>query len=195
LIDPAKWNAKDGLPYNKSLKDVDYKNLKTDLDKLRTKIETELNVATNNKEEINQQWLQDNMDSYFGRVKKTEKDRFVNVIKAYIDYLTRKIQNNRKGGAEVGTNKRYKVLKSKIEKFEKQRKKKVYVKEVGRTKFIEELETFLFDVDRLNINYVGRLMKRLKKVCTWITLTDKSIQAYPQLSQIQGYTAEAEKVF
>jgi integrase len=190
-IDPEKWSTETNLP--KKSNDIELKNLKTDLQKLATTIETNLNTATENGIDISGDWLQQQIDKKQGKVKTTDVDRLTNCIQAYIDYLPRKKQRNNKRGATIGTIKKHKSLKVKIENFEAYRKKKILVKDVG-LKFTEELEKYFYEVDRLNPNTVGNYLRFMKTVCTWAS-NEKGIPAHPQLNRIKSYSDEATKVF
>ncbi len=191
VIDPEKWSTETNLP--KKGGNVSQKNLKTDLEKLANTIETNLNTATGNGIEIDSKWLQQQINNFQGKVKTTDEDRLINCLQGYIDFLPRKKQRNGKRGAAAATIQKYQSLKVKIENFEASRKKKILVKDVG-LKFIEELEKYFYEVDKLGSNTTGRYIKFLKTVCTWAE-NEKGIPAHPQLKRIKGYTDEAAKVF
>lgn len=190
FVNPAKWSKKTNLPLQN---DEELKNLETSLTKLSTKIKENLNEATKNKIDISGDWLQEQIDTIHGKVKKTDADLLVNSIQSYIDFLPRKKLRNGKRGATVRSIGRYKVVKNKIVLFEKYRKKKILIKHVGLD-FIEEFEKYLTDYEKLNVNTVGRYIKFLKTICLW-ALNSKKIQAHPELNQIRGYSEKAFKVF
>lgn len=190
FIDPEKWSTETNLP--KQGGDVSQKNLKTELQKLATTIEEKLNDATKTGIEISGDWLQQQINSKQGKVKTTDLDRLTNCIQAYIDYLPRKKQRKGKRGVSLRTIMKHKSLKVKIENFEAYRKKKILVKDVG-LKFIEELEKYFYEVDKLGDNTTGSYIKFLKTVCNWAQ-NKKGIPAHPQLQSIEYYTEEAAKV-
>lgn len=188
-IDPDKWSTETHLP--KKGGDTNQKNLKINLEKLKVQIEENLNKIEKGTE-ITSDWLQLQIDLFHGRIKTTDKDLLTNCVQDYIDYLPRKKQRNGKRGVTASTIKKYKTLKVKIENFQKHRKKKVTVKDVG-LKLIDELEKYFLETDRLGENTTGRYIKFVKTVCLWAN-THNNIPAHPQLDQIQGYTEDAAKV-
>ncbi len=190
IVNPNDWSKKTNLPLQN---DVDLKNLKTDLTNLKAAIETNLNEANKKNAEINGDWLQSQIETFQGKVKTTDKDSLVNCIQGYVDFLPRKKQRNGKRGVSVSTIKKYKSLKVKIEGFEKFRKKKINVQDVG-LKFIDELEKYFLDIDLLNGNTTGRYIKFVKTVCLWAS-SEIGLKPHSQLTKIKGYTDEAAKVF
>jgi integrase len=190
IINPKDWSKDTSFP---KPNDADLKNLKTELRDLTTHIEKQLNQATGKGIDISGEWLQQQIDIFQSKVKTTDSDRLTNCIQEYIDYLPRKKQRNGKRGVAESTVKKYKTLKVKIEEFEKYRKKKITVKDVG-LKFIDELEKYFLEVDTLNGNTTGRYIKFVKTVCLWAA-NDREIPAHPQLKQIKGYTDEVAKVY
>ena len=190
VINPKKWSTETDYPKQN---DEELKNLKTDLIDLANNIEKRLNIATNNKVDINGGWLKEQIDALQGKVKQKDAVRLINSIQAYIDYLPRKKLRNEKRGATLSTIARYKTVKNKINEFEQYRGRKILVKNVG-TKFIEEFEQYLIDVDKLNINTIGRYIKFVKTVCMFASNTN-NIATNPTLNQIKGYSEKAHKVF
>ncbi len=189
-IDPEKWSFETNLPKQK---DDQQKNLKSHLGKLSAEIEINLNEAAKNGLDIDSVWLQEQIDIFNNKVKTTDTDRLVNCIQNYINYLPRKKMKKNKRGATIGTIRKHKSLKVKIENFEAYRKKPIAVKDVG-LKFIEELEEYFYEVDQLGPNTVGNYIKYLKTVCTWAA-NEKDIQAHPQLNRIKSYGNEGAKIF
>ncbi len=190
IINPDNWSNETNLPKQN---DVENKQLRIDLKNLATEIETRLNAATSSGEEITGDWLQQQIDSIQGKVKTTDYDRLVNCIQGYIDYLPKKKLPKGKRGATIGTIKKYKVLINKIEQFEKFRGKKILVKDVGKS-FMDELENYWLDTDRLSLNTTGRHLVHIKTICLWAAKFH-DIPTNPKLNQIQGYSSEAAKVF
>jgi integrase len=189
VINPGYWSNEIGLP---NQKEVESKQLRIDLKKLSTEIESRLNTATSSGEEITGDWLQLQIDSITGKQKKTDEDRLTNYIRTYINNLQFKERANGKQGAARGTNQKYTTLFHKVEDFEKFKKKHYYVKDVD-TKFRTEFLTFLKDVDKLNNNSAGRYIIFLKTVCN--DAKNNGIETNPQLKQVKGFKEEALKVF
>lgn len=106
--------------------------------------------------------------------------------------MPRKKQRKGKRGVSLRTIMKHKSLKVMIENFEAYRNKKILVKDVG-LKFIEEMEKYFFEVDKLSDNTTGSYIKFLKTVCLWAQ-NKKGILAHKELQSIEYYTDEATKV-
>lgn len=190
VINPSNWSDATNLP---KPNDEELKSLKTNLGKLKNKIEENLNSATSNGIEISGDWLHEQINTITGKVKTTENDRLINCCNVYIEFLPHKKQRNGKRGVTQSTITRYNAVKNKIDEFEEYRKKKILVKDVG-LKFIEEFETYLSDVDKLGVNSINRCIKFVKTVCLWAT-TAKNIPAHKELNKIKGYGEKASIIF
>ena len=188
VIDPNKWSVDTNLPKQN---DDDNKNLKTDLQKLGTAIEKNLNKAVLAKEEISGEWLQNQIDSIQGIKKKTDKNCLVNYIQAYIDQLPYKDYGREKRTAH-STIQKYTTLKNKLSAFEKYKKKRYYIKDVDPT-FRNNLLKYFVEVDKLSSNTAGRYIRFLKSVC--IDAGKKGFDISNQLTDVKGFTEKASKVF
>lgn len=189
LINPNDWSSKTNQPKQG---DETLKELKNNLGKLATAIETNLNKATANKEEITGNWLQEQIDAYHGKKKKTDLDRLTNYIQYYIDNLPYKVFSGGKTGVVHNTIQKYTTLKNKIVEFEKYKKKRFYIKDVG-LKFGKELTKYFLEVDKLSTNSTGRYVKYLKSVCN--DAKENGIETHPQLKSIRGITAKSSKIY
>lgn len=181
VIDPNKWNKKNGLPQKGG--DKNQKNLKTKLQNLANDIEDNYNDAIAKGEEISGEWLQEQIDSILNRKKSTDEDRIITYMQLYIENLPYKVSGNGKTGEKVSTVKKYKTLKKKIEAFEKYRKKKFYIRDVG-VKFATELTKYFREVERLSVNTAGRYIKYLKTMCS--DAETNGIKVHRQLRDIRG---------
>lgn len=188
-IDPKGWSTKTSSPLQN---DESLKKLKNDLGKLKNSIEKNLNSATATGAEISGDWLQEQIDLILSKKKKTDVDRLTNYIQVYIDKLPYKEFPNAKRGVARGTIQKYNTLKTKIEDFEKFKKKQFYVKDVD-LKFRNDLLTYFTGTDKLNSNSAGRYIRFLKTVCLDADLNDYPVNK--QLKQIKGFTEKATKVF
>ncbi len=188
VINPAKWSKETGLPKKN---DTENKNLTVKLKELANEIEKRLNEATSKGTEITGDWLQWQIDNIQGKRKKTDADRLSNYIQIYMDKLKYKVFAGGKTGVVHNTYQKYTTLKSKIESFEKYKKKKYFVKDVGLT-FANELAMYFFDIEKLSKNSAGRYLKYLKTVCT--DAKNNGFTAHPQLNQIKGFSEKAAKV-
>lgn len=185
VIDPDNWSSKTNLP---KPNDEDLKKLKTDLGKLSTKIEENLNKATAAGVEISGDWLQDKIDSILGKKEKTDLDYLVNYFQYFIENLPDKIQKNNKQGVAETTLKKYKTIKNKIIEFETFQKKRFLVKDVN-TRFKNDLLKYFRDTDKLAISSRGRYLKYVKTVC--LDAKENGIETDPQLDKIKGFTGKS----
>lgn len=188
VIDPDKWSQKTNLP---NQNDADLKNLKTDLQKLATKIEQNLNKAISEKEEITGDWLQNQIDSIQGIKKKTDETRLVNYIQEYINQLPYK-DYGREKRTSLSTIGKYSTLKNKIIEFEKFKNKRYYLKDVDPV-FRNNLLRYFIETDKLSSNTAGRYIKFLKTVC--LDAWKKGFEVSYQLPDVKGFTEKASKVF
>jgi integrase len=189
-IDPVKWSTETNLP--KKGGDIDQKNLKTELQDLANHIEKQLNKAVSKSIDITGYWLQQQIDTYQGKKKKTDADRLINYVQHYIDSLPNKEYPNGKIGATHRTVQKYITLKNKLTDFEKYKKKRFFIKDVGMA-FRNDLVKYFFEVDRLSRNSTGRYVRYLKTVCR--DAKNNGIETHPQLEQINGFTDKVTKVF
>lgn len=189
VINPSNWSSTTNLPKQG---DESLKQLKTDLGKLSTAIEVKLNGAITKGEEINGDWLQNQIDTILGKKKKTDLNRLTNYIQYYVDNLKYKEYPNGKRGAATGTVKKYTTIKNKIEEFEKYSKKQFYLKDVNLN-FRNDLLKYLTETDKLNSNSAGRYIRALKTVC--LDAQENDIEVHKQLRQIKGFSEKAYKVF
>ncbi len=188
-IDPDDWSKKTSLPKKN---DADLKNLNTNLNYLANEVEKRLNIATSKGTEITGDWLQQQIDAILNKKKNTDADRLTTYIQTYMDKLPYKVFPGGKTGVVHNTIQKYTTLKTKIEAFEKYKKKQYYVKDVGLT-FSHELAKYFFDVDKLSQNSAGRYLKYLKTVCT--DAQNNGIKAHKQLQQIKGFSEKGQKIF
>lgn len=189
VIDPALWSEKTNLPKQN---DEGSKNIATDLQKLSYEIIKALNELTASGDEPTGDWLQQIIDKVQGKKQKTDNDRLINYIQAYIDNLPYKEWPNGKTGTSQATIGKYKTIKGKIANYENHTKKRYYLKDVSVT-FRNEWLKYLKDVDKLSSNTAGRYIKFLKTVC--LDAQANGYPVHPQLKQIKGFTQAVAKVF
>ncbi len=109
-----------------------------------------------------------------------------------MDKLPNKVFPGGKTGVSHNTIQKYTTLKSKISNFEKHKKKRFYLKDVG-LRFSNELIKYFLDVDKLSRNSTGRYLKYLNTVCT--DAKNNGLKTHTQLSQIKGLSEKAAIVF
>jgi integrase len=189
VINPKDWSNDTNYPKQT---DEDLKNLKTDLIDLANHIEKKLNQSTSKGIDITGDWLQQQIDIFQGKKKKSDIDRVINYIQYYIENLPNKEYPNGKIGVAHGTIQKYTTLKNKITDFEKYKKKQFFIKDVG-LKFRNELVKYFFEVDKLSRNSTGRYIKYLKTVCK--EAKNNGIETHTQLEQIKGFAEKGDKIF
>jgi integrase len=189
LADPNRWNSKKGIATGG---DVEFKNLNLSLEKLATAIKERYNQAITEGIEVTNEWLQDEIDFFQGKRKKTDMDRLTIYFQTYIDKLPNKVFPGGKTGVTRNTIFKYNSLKKKIEEYEKYKKKQFYVKDVG-LQFANDLITYFLEVDRLGRNTAGRYLKYLKTVC--IDAKNNGYTAHSQLNEIRGLSEAALKIY
>lgn len=189
VINPDNWLAKKGQP---KLIDESLKNLKTNLDKLCTRIEENYNAAISQSIEINGNWLQDQIDEFLHKKEKTDRDRLTNYFQYYIDCLPNKVDSKGKRGVSHATEKKYKTILNKIKAFEKYKKKEYYIKEIDM-QFRNDLIKYFNEVEKLAANSTGRYIRFIKTVCN--DARRNGIETHPQMEMIKGYTEKVDKIF
>lgn len=189
VINPNDWSYDTSFPKQN---DVDLKNLRADLKKLESSVETKLNEATKLGTEIDGYWLQEQIDLINNKKKKTDSDRLVNYFQEYIDSLPYKVYPRGKRGVSGATLKKYTTMKNKIIAFEEYKKRAYYIKDIDM-RFRNELLEYFINVEKLNSNSAGRYIRFIKTIC--IDARENGIETHPQLDKIKGYSEEAEFTF
>jgi integrase len=168
------------------------KELKTNLDKLKTEIEERFNEATTKGILISGDWLNEQINDFQNKPKKEEPDRLINHFQFYIDNLPTKRTGKQKEKVKQSTITKYSTIRNKLVEFEKYKRKKILVKNVD-LKFRTELINYFKDVEALSSNTIGRYITFIKTVCNDAKIY--GIETHPQLEAFKGYTDKAEKVF
>ena len=188
-IDSLDWNVEKGFPYPRI---ESLKNLKTDLEKLKTNIEERYNKSVSEGINISGHWLKDQIDEIQNKPKKNEPDSLINHFQTYIDNLPFKRDNRDKKQVTSATIKKYTSIKNKLIDFEKHRKEKILIKDVD-LKFRRELINYFKEVEKLSDNTIGRYITFIKTICKDAKIY--GIETNIQLDAFKGFTEEASKVF
>lgn len=189
VIDPVNWSAKRGQP---KANDDSLKNLKTDLDKLRTQIEQKLNQATTQGVEIDGNWLQITIYDILNTKQKSDVGRLTNYFQHYIDNLPNRVDSKGRRGVTQSTLTKYKTILLKVQNFEAYQKKHYYAKDVD-LKFREDIIHYFSEIEKLSTNTTGRYIKFIKTVC--LDARRNGIETHQQLDQIKGFTEKVPKVY
>ena len=134
--------------HKKKSKDIEITNLQTDINNELNKIENHVLKAFNsvNPESIKKDWLNSQIDYYYNppiENKEAPKD-LINYIDFYIE--------NRKEEVKINTIRKFEVLKSKLERFENDRKKQILIKEVNenfKNEFVKYCKQKLYSLSTL----------------------------------------------
>ena len=207
VIDPKRWSSfnkgkvsdkkftivgKVGLPMVARTTDDKNKGIRDKLKTLSEAVLDNYNDAVKNSVAFNGEWLQEQIDKYHGKVEVTDVDSFVYQIQAYIDFLPRKKLNNGKDGATAGTIQKQKSFKTKIEQYQEYKGKKFKVSDIS-PKWVTEFERYLFEVEKLNPNTIGRNIRHLKTVCRFAGNNEVTI--HKGLGEIKSYKIKREVVY
>lgn len=183
------WSIKKKEPIQK---DENLKNLKTDLDTLKTDLLKNYNKSISEHILIDSFWLQNQLDIILNKKTQVDKDRLIIHFQTYIDNLPRKRQGNKKRPISKATITKYKTILSKLIEFEKHRKKLIYVKDVDLN-FRNDFIKYLDEVEKLSENTIGRYITFVKTVCRDAKIY--GIEVNTQLDAFTGYTDDPEKIF
>lgn len=207
VIDPKKWSpdnkgkdsgkkniivGKVGLPKIARTTEDKNEGIRDKLKDLSEAVLNNYNEAVKNKVVVNGEWLQEQIDKYHGKVEVTDVDSFVYQIQAYIDFLPRKKLNNGKIGVTAGTIQKQKSFKTKIEQYQEYKRKKFKVSDIS-PKWVTEFEKYLFEVEKLNANTIGRNIRHLKTVCRFAG--NNEVNIHKGLGAIKSYKVKREVIY
>lgn len=170
--------------HKKNSKDIEITNLQTEINNELNKIENHVLKAFNsvNPESINKDWLTSQIDYYYNppiENKETPKD-LIN----YIDFYIKK----RKEEVKINTIRKFEVLKSKLVRFENDRKKQILIKEVNenfKNEFVKYFKQKLYSFSTLQ-----RDIKHIKTLCLHANFL--GIETHLQLPKLK-YEVDKDK--
>jgi integrase len=170
--------------HKKKSKDIEITNLQTDINNELNKIENHVLKAFNsvNPESINKDWLNSQIDYYYNppiENKEAPKD-LINYIDFYIE--------KRKEEVKINTIRKFEVLKSKLERFENDRKKQILIKEVNenfKNEFVKYFKQKLYSFSTLQ-----RDIKHIKTLCMHANFL--GIETHLQLPKLK-YEVDKDK--
>jgi integrase len=170
--------------HKKKSKDIEITNLQTEINGELNKIENHVLKALNsvNLESITKEWLSSQIDYYYNpqiENKETPKD-LINYIDFYID--------KRKEEIKINTIRKFEVLKSKLERFENNRKKQILIKEVNenfKNEFVKYFKEKLYSFSTLQ-----RDIKHIKTLCMHANFL--GIETHLQLPKLK-YEVDKDK--
>lgn len=187
-IDSKEWSQSTGYPKQNNTSN---KNLKVDLKKLETFIESNLNKSNSDGIEITSLWLKETIECYFGKSEEIELDYLIPFTKKHIESLKYASTKYGKKGVSVGTIKKRTTVLNKLIKFEEKSRRKLKVKEVDlnfREKFID----FLDKEEKLSEGTIGKYLKVVKTIC--FDAQKNGVEVSSKLIHFKGFSAETYKI-
>lgn len=187
-IDFKNWSIKTSFPKQG---DENSKSLNIKLRDLQVNILNQVNSANSKGELIDGLWIENKIDTFFGRSKIDD----INYIDRYGDFFLRnleyKVTTSGGTGVSKATYNKYKTILNKLSKFQVFKKRQYTIKDVD-LKFRSDLIKYFSENDRLGENTIGRYLKVVKSICIDAQLN--GIQVNDQLKHFKGFTVKAPKV-
>ncbi|GGD28834.1 tyrosine-type recombinase/integrase [Flavobacterium orientale] len=163
LINSNYWNNKKGEI--RQIAEFENKlNLKNDLNDLSNHVLNSFNNCYANGVLINSEWLNDTIKSFFNQSEDVDFNYFVDYAEYFHTNLKNKVQKTGVTGVTIATEKKYRTIINKVKDFEKYKKKKVKLIDIG-LKFHKDFIHFLHDVQQLNFNTTGKYLVFVKTIC------------------------------
>lgn len=162
VVNAKHWSVSSGQPLQNN---DGNKALKSKLDKLSTFIIDAYNLAINNSETINNEWLQLQIDLFNNKAPVTSLDILTNYIEKYIEEAPFKPNGKKSTGLSTGRVNNLRLFFNTIKRFEAEtmKGKEVLIKDIN-LKFAEEYKNWLFQ-KKYSINYIGKNIANLKTIC------------------------------
>lgn len=181
------WDEAKGLPKGKT---DEIKNLITDLEKLRISINENFDKDEPAGTEISGDWLQGQINSYFGKTQIIELDILTNYIQKYIDESPYKQNAKKELGLSKGRIQNLKLFKNTILKYEtdKLNGKSILIKEIN-LKFLEKYKMWMFGKG-YSTNYVGKNIANFRTIC--LDAGKNDIETSTQVKNIKGISESRE---
>ncbi|MDM1092095.1 phage integrase SAM-like domain-containing protein [Myroides odoratimimus] len=161
IINAQQWSEKTGLPKQTN---AESKTLRNSLNRLQTHLYEVLNDDLAKGVLIDGNWLENQINTCFNRIDKSDTNVFVNYIQFMIDNASTKETRGGKIGLSEGTIKNYRSFKKIIEEFEKYYKVKILFKDINKS-FTEKFKTWLLKTKKYTVNYSGKQFEFIKTVC------------------------------
>ncbi len=170
--------------HKKKSKDIDITNQQTETNTELNNIKNHvLNAfSTVSPDVVNKTWLQAQIDYYYNPPK--QANSLPTYLIDYIDFYLEK----RKSEIKETTKKKFKVLKSKLQRFEADRKKPILIKEVNENFKDEFVKYFIKKL--YSHSTIQRDVKHIKTVCKYADFL--GTETHPQLDKL-NYKLDNEK--
>ncbi len=164
VISPNYWSIKKGV-----IKDTsefqDKINFQNKLDKLKLKVFESLNADKGNGTEINKEWLKTVIEKYKNPALEEKSEYLSQLLTDYKNEMKVKINLKTKKPISDATIRNFNTTFSRLEKFEKYKKKRYLISDIDLT-FHAEFIKYEKNVLTLAQNSISKDIKQIKTVCT-----------------------------
>jgi integrase len=173
--------------HKKRSKDIEITNKQTEVNNELNRLENHvLNVFNSlSIESINKEWLQAQIEYYYNPPKQAKNipTNLVDYITYYIEYRKHEIKNS--------SQKKFNVIKNKLKRFEKYRKKQIFINEVNdsfKNEFVSYCKKELYSQ-----NTIQRELAIIKTFCKHARFL--GLETHPQLDSLRLDKAKVEKIY
>ncbi|ALM21003.1 hypothetical protein AAT17_07090 [Nonlabens sp. MIC269] len=173
--------------HRKRSKDIEITNQQTETNTELNKIENYILKAFSsiNPSEVNKDWLQTQIDNYYNPQKqdKNVPTNLINYIDFYVKYRQHEIKETSK--------RKYNVIKHKLQRFEKERKKQILIKDVNES-FKNEFVNFQ-KKEMYAQNTMQKEIAIIKTFCKHARFL--GLETSPQLDDLKLEKEKVDKVY
>ena len=173
--------------HKKKSKDIEITNKQTEVNNELNKIENHILKAFNSVETngVSKEWLQTQINYYYNPSQQDKRIpvNLIGYIEFYLDY--------RRHELKIGSQKKYNVIKHKLERFEVFRKKQILIKDVNdgfKNEFVSYLKSELYSQ-----NTMQRELAIIKTFCKHARFL--GLETHPQLDSLRLDKAKVEKIY
>lgn len=182
------WDKKNGRAKGK---EASQKALNSHLSQLDRAIFDKYNLAQAAGVTIDGQWLSDQIDSFFGRNTESSKEgaavTLVEYGEKFINGVDSRVTDQGKKGVSTGTKKKYRTILNKLKDYDQYSGITHLVEDVN-IKYIQDLDSYLVEVDGLSGNTAGRYLKAVKTIV--LNARKNGLKVDPRVDLIRGYTVD-----
>ena len=182
-VEKAYWTKQ----HNKKSKDIEITNKQTEINIELNKIENHILGAFNSADpnKVNKEWISTEVDLYYNPLQKekTIPTDLINYIDFYIDY--------RKDEVKKTSQKKFNVIKHKLQKLEKFRKKQILISEINndfKNEFVSYCKNELYSQ-----NTIQRELAIIKTFC--IHARFLGLETHYQLDSLRLDKVKVEKIY
>ncbi len=183
FINPKDWSTKNKLPKQNK---PENKNLAITLKNLETYILNSLNRDNAKGIEVNGNWLQLQIDTFFNRIKKKKTNNYVTDFVQYvIDNAKTQVLPNGKIGLSDNRIKGLKTFKNTLQRFEKHIGKRIKFSNIDYS-FETRFRNWLLKDQQYKTSYASKNIDNLKSICNKALKEGKEV--HPHATRLQAFT-------